>query len=149
MITQCPCPRPPGGSVTCEGHQFAYCHVVKGEVQSGCIPIPSWPQAAPSEARILSLFNKVLTGVGFEEWTHEGVLIVPDRSFADQTIQFLTSSATHVLHQSMRKGAVVSLCKSTDSLRKTPLLDVWLLVRFPQIWSNSGGEPYSPAHGAW
>lgn len=41
MKRHCQCPSPPGGSVTCEAHQIAYCKVVAGVASSGCLTPPA------------------------------------------------------------------------------------------------------------
>lgn len=41
MKRHCQCPNPPGGSVTCDAHQVAYCKVVAGIVSSGCLTPPA------------------------------------------------------------------------------------------------------------
>lgn len=36
MSNSTTCPYPPGGGVTCEDHQIAYCIIEKSEVNGGC-----------------------------------------------------------------------------------------------------------------
>lgn len=41
MSNHCSCPNPPGGDVTCQTNEIAYCKVVAGLPHSGCLPKPT------------------------------------------------------------------------------------------------------------
>jgi hypothetical protein len=36
----CPCPNPPGGSITCRPDQLAFCAIENGAIRSGCVDMP-------------------------------------------------------------------------------------------------------------
>lgn len=65
MPNNCSCPKPPGGNVICQADQIAYCKVVGGELESGCLQRPPRNQygraLSPEEA-----FFSVLSRIGFD-----------------------------------------------------------------------------------
>ncbi|UHQ23816.1 hypothetical protein LVB77_03645 [Lysobacter sp. 5GHs7-4] len=67
MKAHCRCPSPPGGSVTCDTHQVAYCKVVGGETFSGCLTPPAEEAYAihDPERRLRALLRWVLMEIEF------------------------------------------------------------------------------------
>ena len=67
MKRHCQCPSPPGGSVTCEGHQIAYCKVVAGVASSGCLTPPAEEAYAirDPERSLLALLRWTLDEIDF------------------------------------------------------------------------------------
>lgn len=70
MKSHCKCPSPPGGSVSCDSRQVAYCLVVGGEVSSGCLT-PTEDlyirySGESSDRRTLTLLHWALEEIGFD-----------------------------------------------------------------------------------
>lgn len=67
MKRHCQCPSPPGGSVTCDAHQVAYCKVVAGIVSSGCLTPPAEEAYAvhDPERSLLALLRWTLDEIDF------------------------------------------------------------------------------------
>jgi hypothetical protein len=147
MNTKCPCPQPPGGSVTCEGHQFAYCHVIGGKVQSGCIPIPPTQAARPTLDTMLPLFWDTVTSAGFKNLSGRYLFSSSDGDSASPPWRIKPGSldASRFLFDSMDEGSVIVL---TDRDASSPLGEV-LLIRFPHIWSRFGSEAQSTTKAQW
>lgn len=141
MTTQCPCPHPPGGSVTCEGKQFAYCHVVDGEVQSGCIPIPSTQRGRPAENEMLRLLVQVLESGDFPMYSLSrlSIALPPEFPSRDRLIR-MNTNANLFLFESMLEGNPVTLVDEAARQFRGPW-PMMLLLRFPGIWSRFSSEP--------
>ena len=73
MKSHCRCPSPPGGSVSCDAHQIAYCKVSGGEVSTGCLTPPADAHIEYSyERRLHSVLWWTLNEIGFD--TSRGVV---------------------------------------------------------------------------
>lgn len=59
--TRCDCPKPPGGAVSCESGNVAYCSIVNGEINAGCISLSALvaPGKSPTTIMELALSTKV------------------------------------------------------------------------------------------
>lgn len=61
MARTCDCPKPPGGSITCNDDQLAICGYQDGQIVSGCFDPPPSVAAMPTRGqRITALNNWVL-----------------------------------------------------------------------------------------
>lgn len=146
MTTQCPCPHPPGGAVTCEGHQFAYCHVVRGQVQSGCIPILPSQTARPTPHTVLPVFRVALISAGFESFSD--LYVSADNGTLNQRPIRLGEDyalgedfAARTLYEAMDEGSVLIVMQRDHPFIVRRSHRVILLIRFPSIWSRHGREP--------
>jgi hypothetical protein len=64
MSNVCNCPKPPGGSITCNDDQLAVCGYQNGAIVSGCFPRPAHITAVYEESeRQLLLSNWILSTV--------------------------------------------------------------------------------------
>lgn len=140
--TRCPCPHPPGGSVTCEGSQFAYCHVIDGEVRSGCIPSPRKSTRPPTTSAIVPLFKEVLASAGFDDRFARNVVYYAD---AGQPLPWRfqpdLGAFPEFLELAMQNGLAIGLILGDrgDYLRSQGTS--MLLVRFPSIWARHDASP--------
>jgi hypothetical protein len=59
MARTCPCPNPPGGSVTCSDDQLAMCGYRDGQIVSGCFDPPHGEASSP---QVLNWALEMITG---------------------------------------------------------------------------------------
>lgn len=150
MTTSCPCPHPPGGSVTCGGNQFAFCHFVEGELQSGCIPIPRTQKTRPTAAQLWPILGEVLEFAGFEGWERRFVFAFPKNSSTMEWNQFSEPYAsTDLLFEAMVNGTVIGLLSRKAFHSPIRSQGDVMLLRFPGIWSRSDNKPTYPSADAW
>lgn len=143
MSTHCPCPTPPGGAVTCEGRQFAYCRIVAGKVRSGCIPIPSAQADRPTQDTVLPLFQEVVASTGFETLLDRSVVISarPDEHGPSQPVIVPAGQdLPEFLYTCMQEGWVVIIA-SRRSIHFRAFRSVELMIRFPSVWSRADRGP--------
>lgn len=140
MNTQCPCPSPPGGAVTCQIGQFAYCYVNAGRVESGCRDIPATQAGRPTVDTIQPLFEEVVESLGFGGVSYQDVSIFTrgdELGPRGGRSQRAGANLAEFLYTCMQEGLVVAIATSRRSGPRG-----WhffeLLIRFPSIWSGTG-----------
>jgi hypothetical protein len=144
MSTRSPCPSPPGGAVTCEGRQFAYCHIVAGKVESGCIPIPAMQATQPTVDTVLPVFQEVLASIGITDLYEREVVITSradERSFPREFIAPGDHTLSQFLYRCMQEARLVVVLAQRPSIRFRKFRATELMIRFPSIWSRADGEP--------
>lgn len=140
--TLCPCPHPPGGSVTCEGTQFAYCHIVDGEVRSGCIPIPKKINTPPTKATIVPLFKYVLVSAGFEDWVGlDGVYYATTNQPQPWRFRATSDDLPETLEFAMKNGLSIGLISANHDSPRDLRSPYMLLIRFPGNWTQHDASP--------
>ena len=65
MPTNCNCPEPPGGSVTCSDDQIAFCRVFNGKTSSGCLS-PARDLGLASLADVMEVARAIATAAGLD-----------------------------------------------------------------------------------
>lgn len=75
MSNVCKCPKPPGGSITCNSDQLAVCGYQDGEIVSGCFDRPEPMQLIQdSSERSLALANWALSRImGIERFDYDPI----------------------------------------------------------------------------
>ena len=142
MSTPCPCPRPPGGSVTCAGNQFAYCHRINGELRSGCIPIDAPNDARPTPSNIAMYFGLAMSAAEVPDWNAR-FTVHAQIDEAGVPGRRLEGSLGHFLYEAMDSGRIVQLI-GEGRVRVEELL-----LRFPAIWSRQRQEPEHLFHSTF
>ena len=96
MKNTCSCPHPPGGTVTCEADQVAYCSAVAGKTDSGCISVTDPTGTSISrEEKLLS----VLASIGFDMSSEFSL------SVGGETVRFNDSTYSRILLHRAIDGA--------------------------------------------
>lgn len=142
MSTPCPCPHPPGGSVTCAGNQFAYCHRINGDLRSGCIPISAADGERPTPSNIVTYFSSAMSAAEVPDWQARFIVHaqIDEVGASGSTLQ---GNLGHFLYEAMDSGRIVQLIGQ----RRERVEE--LLLRFPSIWSRQRQEPEHLFHSTF
>jgi hypothetical protein len=133
MTTCCPCPKPPGGGVTCASNQFAYCHRLGGELRSGCIPIVG-SEERPSRHLVSIHFDRAMEAASIRQWSSSFEVLGLGKSSESprQDLSVFGGDVNALLYEGMDSGRVVVLRGFKPQV---------FLMRFPSIWSRNRQNP--------
>lgn len=134
-VTVCSCPAPPGGKVTCEAGQFAYCRVVDGKIESGCLPISEKYRKPPGLAQVQSVFEDVIARLGVYEWIDP---FLNESAYRRNAASLGTSEGvSQYLFSCMKEGLSIGLSGVIRQPDSGYFVPVELQLKFPRNWMDS------------